>query len=375
MPPPYQDLLNHPMLHLPVSPNGKGYKITIRELLIKFKDELSKLDNGPLNIVELQHITGFYVKEVQQRFTDGLLETIDLYYNGLPADAFTKLSDTLDNDLKDFREVLKIRQYETDQSFFRMRIYRGNTPLEMKAMFHIPFEKRGLVNTQRYSIPGFPCLYLGRTVYGCWEEMNRPDINDFQVVRLKNILPIKYLDLTRPKYSDNLMTRDIYHYLMTWPLIACCSVKVSNYVDPFKPEYIIPQLLLQWVRKNQDLDAIRFNSTHIDFHKTGSVGDFSNLVLPVKSNKDSGYCHSLTEIFEMTSSISWQLHEHALGGATFIRGSWNETREIDKRIEKLELIPGRLLPYNFSVLGNLEDYLDGMGSTGVAALNDPVENT
>ena len=261
----YQGLLNDPLLYLPISQDGGGFRGTIRSILGQFLNKVNSLTDDQLGIIGLEHITGRYVKNVQTKFVEGLLQAIDVYYDGRPADAFRRLSGTLNNELKDFTEILKIRQYLVGESFFRMRIEKGNFPLTAKDMFHIPFEKRGLVKTQRYSIPGFPCLYLGRTLYGCWEEMNRPDINEFQVVRLKNIQPITYLDLTRPDYDDNLMTRDIYHYFMTWPLIASCSVKVSNYAEPYKPEYIVSQMLLQWIRQNQEIEAIKFNSTHIDF--------------------------------------------------------------------------------------------------------------
>jgi len=52
---------------------------------------------------------------------------------------------------------------------------------------------------------------------------------------------------------------------MIWPLVLACSVKVKNIEDDFKPEYIIPQLLLQWVRERDDIDGISYQTTHIDF--------------------------------------------------------------------------------------------------------------
>ena len=37
-------------------------------------------------------------------------------------------------------------------------------------------------------------------------------------------------------------------YLMWYPLVAACSYIRVNKADPFAAEYIIPQLLMQWVR-------------------------------------------------------------------------------------------------------------------------------
>ncbi len=48
-------------------------------------------------------------------------------------------------------------------------------------MLHIPFCNRELVSTQRFSVPGVPCLYLGTTSYVCWLEMDKPQDNIFNV--------------------------------------------------------------------------------------------------------------------------------------------------------------------------------------------------
>lgn len=354
----FEVLLADPLLYLPITQEYESFKKSISDVLSKFLAKVELLDDHPLDIPDV-YIDTTFIKSVQNKFIKGLLKTIDLYYDGQPAKAYQNLNETLNSELKNFKEVLKIREYSLGESFYRMRLKKENFPLSRVEMFHIPFQFRSRVDSQRYSIPGYPCLYLGRTLYGCWEELKRPDINSFQAVRLVNTKTIKYLDLTRPIYTDNLRTRDIYHYFMTWPLIACCSIKVSDYNSPFKSEYIIPQLLLQWIRENEELDGIKFNSTHIDFHNSNSQGDFSNLVLPVKESNELGLCNKLKSKFKISDSISWQMKEHAIGGQTFIYSS-SDTSGVDKRIPKLELIRGRVYPYSYSALGMLESYLDGM---------------
>src|SRR5690606_36080601 len=106
-------------------------------------------------------------------------------------------------------------------------------------------------------------------------------------------------------------------FFMLFPLIACCSVKVKNPEDTFKPEYIIPQLLLQWVRNNDRIDGIKYKSTHLTPELYKQEGELSNLVIPVKSNQAKGYCKHSKSLFEMTEVVSWQLHEYALGGQFF----------------------------------------------------------
>ena len=46
--------------------------------------------------------------------------------------------------------------------------------IDLVEMFHIKYELRGKVQTQRCSFPGLPCLYLGCSSYVCWLELNRP---------------------------------------------------------------------------------------------------------------------------------------------------------------------------------------------------------
>ena len=67
-----------------------------------------------------------------------------------------------------------IHTCEADSNFYRVRQLPSIYEVEAKELFHIPISKRGIVKTQRYSIPGYPCLYLGKSIYGCWEEMRRP---------------------------------------------------------------------------------------------------------------------------------------------------------------------------------------------------------
>ena len=82
--------------------------------------------------------------------------------------------------MKNYQELLNIKVFNKNYSFYRIRIHKTNFTLSQQEFFHIPFNLRGKVKTQRFSIPGFPSLYLGTTIYVCWEELNRPNINEFQ---------------------------------------------------------------------------------------------------------------------------------------------------------------------------------------------------
>lgn len=358
----FSEVFNEKILLLPKEiPNNKDYKAFIKELLSDYLKLLNSIDENQFLIEGLKTPkTKKSVINIQRKFIDGLNETIDAYLNGQPADAYQAIDNTINYRTKKFSSLLNFLTFDNGENFYRIRIKDENTAFTSEEMFHIPFEARGKVATQRYSIPGFPSLYLSKTLYVAWEELKRPNINAFQATRLCSTDSIKLLNLTPTNWGDNNQVSDAYKYLMTWPLIACCSIKVKNHNDYFKPEYIIPQLLLQWIRNKKEIDGIMYYSTNINYNSLSKNGDLFNVVLPVKENKRTGYCSHLKKLFKMTNAVSWQLKEYAVGGQEFYYGK-DEFKSLDEKIPNgIELISGRSYPYSYSILGNLEFYLDGM---------------
>jgi hypothetical protein len=203
------------------------------------------------------------------------------------------------------------------------RVRKSSTPLTSKAeMFHIPLDKRHLVAPQRYSIPGVPCLYLGGSLYLCWEELGQPDVELLHMshFKLRTGQTVKLLNLVlRPehvaafiewqwdKYPDRRGWLSDYAVStgVCWPLVAISSVRVKHRESPFKPEYIVPQLLLQRVITSTDLDGICYSSTNVQLHCPDTVA-IANFVFPVKSGGRSGACPGLTAKFEMTDPVAWR---------------------------------------------------------------------
>lgn len=356
-----QDIYQDPHLLLPKGiPPSKTYRSYLNDLFTKYLELLKEITPN-INKIEglARPIKLTNIIAIQKEFIKGILETIDIYYDGQPAKAYSRFQEVLDYRKGKYKKILNIDTYIEEENFYRIRKKEENFALSSLEMFHIPFDSRGKVSTQRYSIPGFPSLYLAKTLYVAWEELNRPSLDSFQAVRLISKKQLTYLDLTTTDWGKDNLNKTAYKYLMTWPLIAACSIKVSNYSDTFKPEYIIPQLLLQWVRNNGDIDGIKYASTHIDKQKLNSEGELYNLVLPVKQNKDAGYCDQLVDIFEITETISNQLLEYSTGGQTFLYRDI-ELNNINKKIPSIEIIKGRKYPYSYSALGRMELILDSM---------------
>lgn len=306
------EILRHDTLSLPVKYN-ESFRTEVDSKLIEYK---GLLENYPrlFGSEEMNTISGFI---------DGLLLTLDNYLKGQPSLAFNQFS----AEVNKMTGYLRVFSYDVvgksgDEPLFRMRV-GNNHSLTRKEMFHIPFELRGKAATQRYSIPGLPSLYLGSSSYICWEELYRPDLNTVNTTRAKMNSDVRYLDfgLTPGVFSEILEEtaandpdrREMYErvlkaYAMCWPLLACCSIKVKNRSDAFKPEYIISQLLLQWITSESDYSGICYFSVNIEQNKD-NYQLTQNFVFPVKSFPLVGYCEELRGNFELTRSVPWQVYQ------------------------------------------------------------------
>lgn len=259
----FEDIVKSNILNLNENNSYSGsFRNYFNKRLDDYLNLLSQLDDSTLGFKKTKS-TNESIITLQEGFVNGLKETISFYYDGSPSKAYDKLKSTISQRLKRYRKLLKISEYKANEDFFRIRSIGGNLEHELEQFFHIPFQIREKVSTQRFSIPGFPSLYLGRSVYVCWEELNRPNLRDFHLVRLQSQEKIKFIDLAPPFLETNVNNIEYYKYLMTWPLIFACTIRVKYPDDVFKPEYIIPQLLLQWTRQEKEIDGIRYWSTHV----------------------------------------------------------------------------------------------------------------
>ena len=207
---------------------------------------------------------------------------------------------------------------------------RGQDRLCGVRIFHVPFEKRHLVGNQRYSIAGLPCLYLGSSLWICWEELGRPDLDKVWISRFRFAKEVKVLDFQYPPHLlwrifqairenredifdpaakkallERFNDRLIASYILIWPLIAACSIKVESKEGYFYPQYIIPQTLLQWVTREGIVDGIRYFSTQTPYRK-GDAQAHSNCVFPAKTSARSGQCEVLRSMFTLTDPVSWE---------------------------------------------------------------------
>ena len=94
-------------------------------------------------------------------------------------------------------------------------------------------------------------------------------------------------------------------YVYSWPLIAACSIKREQRVGSFVPEFIVPQLLLQWVAQEKHVRSDRYFSVRTPT-KGNHLLAHSNCVFPVKTLGHEGHCKELRKVFALTEPISWE---------------------------------------------------------------------
>ncbi|HEY7326643.1 MAG TPA: DUF2934 domain-containing protein [Gemmataceae bacterium] len=230
----------------------------------------------------------------------------------------------LDTALRNLGPHLRALMPSGDMSKVINPLYRfrnaGSKPFSRGGLFHIPFYLRHLVGPMRYSVAGLPSLYLGGSTHVCWRELGCPDLESVAISRFHAIdntklrvlnfghrLPVlaAYVANVPNDFSGPTnATTMIAAHVACWPLVAACSIRVPNRSAPERPEYFVPQLVLEWITKTHQFHGIRYFSTHYteypDDPKT-----YMNYVFPARTSPTVGYCPELCELFELTEPVLW----------------------------------------------------------------------
>lgn len=199
-------------------------------------------------------------------------------------------------------------------NFYRVRS-APNSAIEKDAneMFHIPSQKRQLASNERFSLCGFPSLYLSTMQQLAWQECGYPpeyycseyqylpsddSQDDWKIIALCAPKEIRNRFLATYYIDFDLWLSIVERCLKTYPLILSCSFANASGKAPFKQEYIIPQMLMQWVHRNKDkYNGISYFSC-IDMRSEQSVWNAYNLVLPaLPPYDDDGLSLALKEHF------------------------------------------------------------------------------
>lgn len=347
-----EELYSHTIQLVPVerSDSKMGFQEVLNnsfELYIGLLKEYVKSESDDYLEVDIEYIN---------TLCSQINRIIEFQYRGLRSKAFKEFSELINGKYQVSRYLIS---YFGDNTpfLYRMRTFELKRGITFKDMFHIPLPKRGMASTQRYSISGYPCLYMGESAYACWEELERPDLDSCMVSRLATSLT-HLIDLRIPTKKD--FEKRFHNELCRFPLIIACMVQVRNQKDKFKPEYIIPQLLMEFILEenlkkipfgidtdeiNPDpfgfVNGVRYTSVHKNEDFKFPDNKFDNVVIPVVeplSRVDN--CPTLRQLFKITNPTCDEYER--------IRGNNGEKSDADEE---------RIINYEKSIFGTIENSL------------------
>lgn len=285
----------------------------------------------------------FFVKFPEANlFWEELKDIIKTYLGGQLALAAQRMYELC------FSKIEKIATSFLDENEQLFRMRNSGDKFEeysQDEMYHIPFEKNYLVSNERFSISGFPSLYLGASSYVCWEELGRPSMENVTLAIFRIKQYIKVIDLTYKKKQE-------IHNPLRHCLYLASTISVLHKDAPFKPEYIIPQLLLQGLvnyKKTEQTKptdyAIKYTSTHYYDNNLwfgdadGLLNKFTNYVFAPIRFQEKGTSSYLKNLLECRACTNYN------------RFRLCEEYGVDKKSDKPRS------RYGLSAFGRMEEYL------------------
>ncbi len=204
-----------------------------------------------------------------------------------------------------------VKKGDCTNVLFKARVAESTENIKHDDMLHIPFNRRNIVSSQRFSLSGTPCIYLAKSSYTCWLELNKPEENKFFVSAFKLLKPKKVLDLTCLTWewlkTGKGIKSDTKEKLCTFPLIIATSFLVDENIGrPFHSEYIVSELLMNAIVKSKYDGVAYFSKKFSDREKYYPI----NVCFALLAKFDNKKYTSDIEDFEWTNPMS--LREYSM---------------------------------------------------------------
>lgn len=277
-----------------------------------------------------------------------LLQVISNYFLGLSHESYKNFEILVNSIWWQHPPVLeKVDELATEDAFtmYRMRIVPKKDAYEKSELFHLPYFLKEKAPTCRYSIPGFPCLYMNTELTGCYSEINGANNRESEKGLLMcavkynrapestSINSISVLDLSRNFANiHSLNQNEKESYLLWYPVIAASSFIRRERTDSLASEYIIPQMLLQYVRtlakdKKFTLWGIRYLSCSSAAASERGI----NYVFPVCDySRLHPYCQTLKKAFLFSEPMYFENNGPTLSSKKSFNLFWeNKKKKFD----------------------------------------------
>lgn len=176
-----------------------------------------------------------------------------------------------------------VDSFELVTPLFRARWKGSFNKNDINEFYHVPFSKRQLVGSQRFSIPGLPLLYLGSSILTIEKELEANENNNLEYAMFlpsySHFYNLKIFNLKNN--INNLLEKNLpgiigagvnYPYssfisykskfkeeIIAYILLQICSFPTESKCA-FVPEYVIPQMLTTALQE-KGFSGLTFPST------------------------------------------------------------------------------------------------------------------
>lgn len=344
----FKHLLNDERLFLPIRWEGSDYATALDN---HYKYYIKAIENNSDEFNEpTKNLTCRY--EEIKMVCAFLVQAVEEYLNGFPARAYNTFGHAMNiligHPLKVYEKSItelfgvSNHKYEDELDLYRIVRVSDNRPYPRRRVFHTPYNMRSLVSGSRFSIAGYPSLYLATSLQLCCQELHIDPYQDLAIASLfkleRNlefarahinvielaVKPQDFLMESNDNYinkeypvgkrhiSNDMLKKDNVKeaYMLWYPLIAACSFIRTNQSAPFSAEFIVPQLLMQWVRSNNTSDDRRHHRlTGIRYFSCSSMIASNmgfNYVFPTSGQQispDLPFCSVLGRAFRLTLPV------------------------------------------------------------------------
>ena len=281
----------------PIKLDDKSYQTVMSSWLLDFNTNVNNLSF--LTTKEKNNIIVF---------ANSLLKSFDLYFDDI-AESYNYFCDAI-NIISENLPCINLGFNNTSNNirdnYYRI-LAKSNKEFSYKEMLHIPFDKRYLISDYRFSTAGTPCTYMSNDCSIAWAETNMP--NDFQIAEYtvcdNNKLMLR-LDINpisvygEIKGNPNKMELSL-KFLYLFPLVAFCSVVCDDSSKRFKEEYVIPQMLMYWLKKEKKYFGIRYRSDKKYDLIRNNCG--YNIAILATDEDDDHYCKKLKRVFGVNEKM------------------------------------------------------------------------
>lgn len=249
-------------------------------------------------------------KEQIREFSDNLLQSHEFYIDNRYIDAFNTFNQAMDS-VKAYLMTVRIGRKNpyVAETVPYYRIIAGNNNFTRLQFLHLPCTARHLASSNRFSVPGMPCSYMASMREVSWYECGMADsfqIATFMAVKHEKLLlqldvnPLTSTVTLLNQFQNNDWSNEVKRifakkYCFIFPLVAACSVIAKEKGKAFVEAYIIPQMLMIWVKNSTDYVGVRYYSSSDNELVRDDCG--YNIAMPAKHPDANGYCTVLQEIF------------------------------------------------------------------------------